>query len=140
MSKIGNALSELDAAFDEHFEDDLLVTNYEAVEKTTGSDEWDDPTEKQATADSPLSVRGQVDPASSVADAQPWLRDVDVDVIIYVDDDVTISDGTVDGLPYPSDVEIPSHWKTFRVTSIEPEGNGVLRCLATSVSDKSSGE
>ena len=131
MSKIGDAIDEFDSEFDDLFEDDLLITNYEAVEVETGPDEWDSPEEKQETTDSPISVRGQVDPASTLVDSQPWIRDVDVDVVIFVDDDVTISDGTVDGLPYSSDVELVDHWKTFRVSAIEPEGNGLQRCLAT---------
>lgn len=132
MSKIGAELDTFDAEFDEFLEDDLLVTNYEKVSTTTGPGEFDDPSEKQATAASPISARGQVDPASTIAAGQPWLRNVDVDVVIYVDDDLTISDGSVDGLPYPSDVELPDHWKTYRITTIEPEGNGLKRCLATS--------
>lgn len=132
MSKIGDTIDQFDNVFDEFFEDDLLITNYEAVDVATGPGEFDDPSEKQATAASPISVRGQVDPASTLVNSQPWIRNVDIDVVIFVDDDVTISDGTVDGLPYSSDVELPDHWKTFRITSIEPEGNGLQRCFATS--------
>lgn len=137
MSKIGAQLDGLDSEFMEFFGDELLITNYEYQEKATAPDEWDDPTEKQETADSPISVVGQIDPVSADAENQPWARDIDADVVIYVDDDTTISDGEVTDMPYPSDVEDPATLRTYRVTYVFDEGNGVLRCLATSMPRRS---
>lgn len=131
MSNIGDQIQAFDAQFDEFFGDDLAITNYEAVDTTTAPDEFDDPTEKQPTGDSPLTVRGQIDPASLDNTGEPWLRNVDIDVVIYVDEDVPLSDGTVDALPYPSEVTATATGETYRVSRLEPEGNGLLRALAT---------
>lgn len=136
MSKIGDTIAQLDGEFDEWFQEDLVITNYEAADTTTAPDEFDDPTEKQPTADSPIGARGQVDPVTSMVEAEAWGRDIDVDVILFVDDEVTISDGTVDGLPYPSDVELPDRHRTYRVTWVEDEGNGLKQCFATSVPER----
>ncbi len=103
------------------------------VEKQTAADEWDDPTEKQETSASPIETIGQVELVSTVGESEPWARDIDADVVIYVDSDVTISDGEQTGLPYPSDVEVTSTFQTYRVSSIFDEGNGILRCLATNM-------
>lgn len=133
MSKIGEQLDSFDVDFDEWFEDDLLVTNYEVRDSPTGPDEWDDPNEKQPTVESPIQVRGQVDPIGAVSDSEPWARDIDADVVIFVDDDTTISDGERPNMPYPSDVDIVGRFRRYRVVQITNEGNGLFRCLATSV-------
>lgn len=133
MSKIGDILGGYDDVFAEWFEDDLLVTNYEVQESPPDHDQWDDPNEKQVTTDSPIAVSGQIDPVSALSEAEPWSRDIDADVVIFVDEGTTISDGDQPEMPYPSDVEAVGSFKTYRITQITKEGNGVLRCFATSI-------
>lgn len=133
MSRIGDLLEGKDDVFGEWFLDELRITNYARAESVPGSREWDSPDEKQQTPDSPITVRGQVDPLSAVSDSEPWARDIDADVVIFLADEVTISDGEEAGLPYQSDVYAPTHEETYRVTHLFREGNGLIRCLASSL-------
>lgn len=133
MSRLGEELDEFDEFFADWFEDQLLITNYEHLESPTEHDQWDDPNEMQVTDDSPISVTGQIDPIGAVADSEPWARDIDADVVVFVDDDTTISDGEQPGMPYPSDVKQVGDHRMYRVVHIIDEGNGLLRCLATSM-------
>lgn len=132
-SKIGRELAALDDLYAEWFEERILVTNYNDAKNVDGHDQWDDPNEKQPTADSPIEHSGQVDPISAIVNAEPWARDIDADVVIFVKDDVAISDGDELNLPYQSDVEIPARNERYRVTKTTNEGNGLLLCFATSL-------
>lgn len=130
MSKIGDMLAGHDQEFVDWFEVPLRITNYEHADQDTAPDEFDSVDEKQETADSPIETTGQVELVSATGDSSPWGRDTNVDVEIYVPDDVLISDGEVTDLPYASDVtHVPSS-ETYRIVDRHDEGNGRVRCAA----------
>ena len=137
MSKIGSELDSFSDEFHDFFGDDIEVTNYEAVEQNTSSDEYVNPnSEKQATSSSPISTTGQFEtPSRPDAEFTPWGKDVEIDGEFLIDDDVTISDGTVDGLRFESEIHALSTDRVYSVTALIDEGNGLLRCGVERIED-----
>lgn len=142
MSKIGDDLAALDSEFVEWFEDDLEITNYEDSGATAGPEEYDSPERKTPTSNSPIQTTGQIDTSEVIGVSatgisgtdQPWGSDVTSDVIVILGDDVPISDGETDGLPYASDVREVRTDRVYRIEAIHPEGNGQVVCPAQLIS------
>lgn len=142
MSKIGTDLADLNDEFAEWFEDNLEITNYEDSGATAGPEDYDDPERKTETSNSPISTTGQIDTAEVIgvgatgtrAEDRPWGSDVSSDVVIFLPDDVTVSDGEEDGLPYASDVKHVDTGNVYRIEAIHPEGNGRVVCPARLIS------
>lgn len=142
MSKIGDQLADLNDEFAEWFEDPMEITNFEDSGATAGPEEYDDPNRKTATANSPISTTGQVDTAEVVgvsatgtrSDDQPWGSDVVSDVVIFLPDDVTVSDGEEPGLSYASEVRVLPTDRVYRIEALYDEGNGRLVCPAQLIS------
>lgn len=132
MSEIGDLLAKLDGEFVELLEDDLEVTNYVQNDVVTGPEEWDSPDEKQPSSASPIATTGQVEPINQMGRSGAWGRDTELDVELLVPSDVTISDGEVDGYPYPSDVRVVATDETYRIVAMRDENNGRRRCAAVS--------
>lgn len=129
MSNIGDELAELDAAFSEWLEDDLEVTNYEESDTQPAADEYDGE-DKVATASSPIATRGSVDDPNVSSSFGAWGVETTADAVIFIPDDVTVSEGETSGLPYPSEIEEVSTGRVFRVESLYDEGNGRQRIEA----------
>lgn len=135
MSWVGNQLESLNDKFAEYLEEEVEITNYEATDIETGPEEWDDANEKQETDESPITTTGQIDQPHITGQGEPWDRDVQVDVVIFLPDSVTVSDGDRDDLPYPSEVRHLPTDEVYRITGIFDEGNGRIRSTAVNQSD-----
>lgn len=132
MARLDLELEQFDEAFAEWFEDDVEVTNYTNQEVQTAPDEYDSLEERQETEDSPIATTAQIDLLNATAENTPWGREVDANFEIWIDG-VPISDGTVDGMPYPSDVTDVATGEKYRIVDIHDEKHGHTRCLATNV-------
>lgn len=134
MSKFSDTLGQFSDEFAEWFDDSVEVTNFEKGVVQVSPDAYDSPSEKQATAESPISTTANIStPAQSEMEAMyhPWGNDIDIEVEIFLDDSVTISDGEVTGLPYPSQVKHLSTGNVYVIQAIYDDGSGRLRCAGT---------
>lgn len=127
---IGDEIAAFDDAFEEYLEESLKVTNYKPEDTSAvADDEYSDPSGGSTATDaSPITTTGSVDKQAIAATANPWGRDLKVDVEIYLPDDIAVSDGTGSEFGRPSEVERPATGETYEIRAIYDEGNGRRRC------------
>lgn len=139
MSRIGDELDALGDEFNDWLGETFEVTNYR--ENPNVSDpapgEYESADTKQETSASPLTVTGTIEqPDTYSHQNNAWGKSVALDVVLLLDDTVTISDGTADGLPYASRVVRVDTDAVYMVTATHREGNGLIACAAKEVGER----